>query len=150
MTSDHAVLAQLGSAFEAIDPVPQEAMELAHASLSWRDPGVALAELVADSLMDAASVRTRRAGGPRLLTFEADGLTIELEVAEDGESRRLLGQLVPPARAEVVIRWANGQKHVNADQIGRFSASAIPAGQVSLSCTVEHATDPVVTSWMHI
>lgn len=150
MTTDHALLARLGSTFDATDPVPQEVVALARTSLSWRDPDVALAELVADSLTDAALVRTRRAGGPRLLTFEAAGLTIEVEVAEDGGRRRLLGQLVPPSRAEIVVRWANGQRHVDADEIGRFSASGIPAGQVSLSCTLSQTAKPVTTSWVTI
>ncbi|MBO0827196.1 MAG: hypothetical protein J2P24_05380 [Streptosporangiales bacterium] len=150
MTIDQALLAQLRSAFESADPVPPEAVAIARSSLSWRDPDTALADLIADSLMDAAQVRTRRAGGPRLLTFEAAGLVIEVEVAEDGESRRLLGQLVPPSRAEVVVTWPNGQISVNADEIGRFSASDIPAGQVSLTCTLEDATVPVTTSWVNI
>lgn len=150
MTTDHVLLAQLRSIFEAADPVPADALEIARASLSWRDPDLALAELVADSLTNTPLVRSRRAGGPRLLTFEADGLTIEVEVAEDGDSRRLLGQLVPPSRAEVVVRWANGHTNACADEIGRFTASAIPAGPVSFSCTPEHATKPVVTSWVSI
>lgn len=150
MTTDHALLARLRSAFDTVDPLPPDAVEIAHTSLSWRDPDAGLAELIADSLTDAGQVRTGRTGGPRLLTFEAEGLTIEVEVAEDGERRRLLGQLVPPSRGEVVIRWANGQIHVNADEIGRFSASNIPKGQVSLSCTLEHATGPVATSWVTI
>lgn len=150
MTTDHALLAQLRTAFAAADPVPLDALEIARESLFWRDPDAALAGLVADSLTDTAPVRTRRAGGPRLLTFDADGLTIEIEVAEDGETRRLLGQLVPPSRAEVVVRWTNGETLVYADELGRFSASDIPAGQVSLSCSLEEATRPVATSWVSI
>lgn len=150
MTTDHALLARLRSTFETVDPVPQDALEVARASLSWRDPDAALAELIVDSLTETAPVRSGRADGPRLLTFEADGLTIELEVAEDGQNRRLLGQLVPPSRAEVVVRWATGQLRVNADEIGRFSASNIPAGQVSLSCILEHTARPVATSWVSI
>lgn len=150
MTTDHALLARLRSTFEAADPVPPEAIEMASVSLSWRDPDVALAELIGDSLTDSALVRAPRAGGPRLLTFEADGLTIEVEVAEDGDSRRLLGQLVPPSPAEVAVRWLDGQIHVDADELGRFSASGIPSGQVSLSCTLGHRTSPVATSWVTI
>lgn len=150
MSTDHALFGQLRSIFEAADPVPPDAMEIARASLSWRDPDAALAKLIADSLTEATSVRTHRAGGPRLLTFQAVGLTIEVEVAENGEYRRLLGQLVPPSRAEVVVRCADGEIHVNADEIGRFSASRVPAGQVSVSCTLEHRTQPVTTSWVRI
>lgn len=150
MTSNQALLARLRSTFEAADPVPPDALAIARTSLSWRDPDAALAELVADTLVDATQVRTRRAGGPRLLTFHADGLTIEVEVAEVGERRRLLGQVVPPSRAEVIVRWANGQIRANADEIGRFSASDIPSGQVSLLCSLESATEPVATSWVSI
>lgn len=150
MPTDQALLARLRSAFETVDPAPTDVVGLARASLSWRDADAALAELVADSLTDADLARTRRARGPRLLTFQADGLTIEIEVAEDGASRRLLGQLVPPSRAEVVVRWPGGHKRVDSDEIGRFSVSAVPAGQVSLSCTLEHATRPVATSWVSI
>lgn len=150
MTTDHALLAHLGSAFEILDPVPREAIESARGSLGWRNPDAALAELVADSLIDTAQVRTGRAPGPRLLTFEAGTLSIEVEVAEEGDRRRLLGQLVPPARADVVIRWLGGQISTQADEIGRFSASDVPAGQVSLSCTPERATEPVATSWVTI
>lgn len=150
MTTDQALLAQLRSTFEAVDPVPSDAVDIASATLSWRDPDAALAELVTDSLMDTALVRAQRAGGPRLLTFEANDLTVEVEVADDGETRRLLGQLVPPSRAEVVVRWANGQTRVDADEIGHFRASGIPSGQVSLSCILAHRTKPVTTSWVTI
>lgn len=150
MTTDHALLARLGTTFETIDPVPSDVLDLARAGLAWRDLDAALAELVADSRMDTARARTRRASGPRLLTFEAGGLTIEVEVAEDGQNRRLLGQLVPPSRAGVVVRWADGQVNVETDEIGRFSATGIPAGQVSISCTLNRLTKPVVTSWVSI
>jgi hypothetical protein len=150
MTSDHALLIQLGSIFQSVDPVPPDVIDMARACLSWRDPDVALARLVSDSLVHSAQVRTRRAAGPRLLTFEADGLVIEVEVAADGNTRRLLGQLVPPTRASVVVRWANSQVETKADDIGRFSASGIPAGPVSLSCTRAGTTQPVTTSWVRI
>lgn len=148
MTTDDALLAELGSAFRTIDPVPSAILEIAHAALAWRDPEAALAQLIADSLTAATQVRAARAPGPRLLTFEADGLTVEVEVAEDGDSRRLLGQLVPPSRAEVVVLWADGEARAQADDIGRFSVRNIPAGPMRLSCV--RTTGRVVTSWVTI
>lgn len=150
MSNDQALLAQLRSTFEIIDPVPLAVVDLARASLTWRDPDAALADLVADSLADAGMVRTRGSAGPRLLTFQADDLTIEVEVAEDDGSCRLLGQLVPPSRADVLVRWAAGHTETRADEIGRFMVSGIPSGPVSISCTRERATKPVVTGWVTI
>lgn len=147
MTNDHALLTQLRSTFEAIDPVPRNAVDLARATLAWRDPDAALAELLADSLTDGAPVRAHQDLGPRLLTFQADELTIEIEVAKHGDTRRVLGQLVPTARAEVTIRWTDGQMHVQADDMGRFSASGIPAGPVSFRSVLEGSTRAVSTSW---
>lgn len=148
MTTDHALLAQLRSIIETVDPVPSDVVDLARASLVWRDPDTALAQLIADSLADAATVRTRRGAGPRLLTFEADRVTIEVEVAEDGDSRRMLGQLVPPARAEITVRWNGGQTAAQADEIGRFSVTSVPAGPVSLWCRLEHSVAAVTTDWV--
>lgn len=150
MSNDQGMLAKLRSTFETIDPVPPAVVDLARASLIWRDPDAALADLIADSLTDAAMVRTRGSAGPRLLTFKADDLTIEIEVAEDGGTCRLLGQLVPPSPADVVVRWADGHRDVRADELGRFTASGVPSGPVSLSCTREQATKAVVTGWVTI
>lgn len=150
MSGDQALLAQLRSTFETIDPVPPDVIGLARASLEWRDPDAALAELVADSLIDAAMVRTRDSAGPRLLTFQADDLIIEVEVAEEGGRCRLLGQLVPPSRADVAVRWPDGYREVHADEIGRFTVAGVPSGPVSLSCTREQAPKAVVTGWVAI
>lgn len=147
MTNDDALLTQLRSALETVDPVPPEALALARASLAWRDPDAVLAELIADSLVEGSTVRARQDLGPRLLTFHADDLTIEIEVAKHGDTRRVLGQLVPAGRAEVTVRWTDGTMNVQADHIGRFSASGIPAGPVSFRCIPEGSTRAVSTSW---
>lgn len=150
MNADDAVLTRLRSAFDAADPVPQHALDAALASLSWRDPDSALAELVADSLTEPAGVRSRSDAGPRLLTFEGDRLVVEVEVSDLGSSRRLLGQLVPPQPAEVEVRWRGGSIHASADQLGRFTAAAVPPGPVSLSCRLSEPARPVTTSWVTV
>lgn len=147
MTNDHALLTQLRSTFERTDPVPPNVVDLARSILAWRDPDAALAELVADSLTGGAPVRAPQDLGPRLLTFKTDELTIEIEVAKHGDTRRVLGQLIPAGQAKVIVRWADGQMQVHADHIGRFSASGIPAGPVSFRCMLEGSTRAVSTSW---
>lgn len=150
MNADDAVLTRLRSAFEAADPVPDHALDAALASLSWRDPDHALAELVADSLTEPAAVRTRADAGPRLLTFEGDSLVVEVEVSDLGAERRLLGQLVPPQPAEVEVHWHGGSLHTSADQLGRFTAASVPPGPVSISCRLSEPSRPVSTSWVTI
>lgn len=150
MTTEEALLVRLGSVFETVDPVPFAAQEAAVQSLSWRDPDAALAELVLDSLTAPATIRTRPATGPRLLTFAAGELSIEVEVADLGDSCRLLGQVVPPQPAEVEVRWKGGHVSVVADELGRFSAGPVPRGPISLACSLSNRVHRVVTSWVTV
>lgn len=89
-------------------------------------------------------------GGPewRQLSFRASGLTIELEITDGGEYRRLLGQLIPRQSAAVDIRHAQGVIIVEADTLGRFSADEVPFGQISLRCRLGSDQSPVVTGWI--
>jgi len=91
-------------------------------------------------------------GGPewRQLSFRASGLTIELEITGSGEHRRLIGQLIPRQSAVVDIRHDQGVITVEADSLGRFSADAVPFGQISLRCRLGSESDqsPVVTGWI--
>jgi hypothetical protein len=88
----------------------------------------------------------------RQLSFRASGLTIELEITGSGDYRRLMGQLIPRQPALVDIRHADGVLTVEADSLGRFSAEAVPPGQISLRCRLGPETDDstVVTGWIII
>ena len=90
----------------------------------------------------------------RQLSFRASGLTIELEITGTGigDERRLIGQLIPRQPAVVDIRHADGVITVEADELGRFGAEAVPAGQVSLRSRLGPVTDqsPVVTGWITV
>lgn len=88
----------------------------------------------------------------RQLSFPASGLTIELEITGSGDSRRLMGQLIPRQPAVVDIRHADGVITVEADERGRFSAEAVPLGQISLRSRLGPVTDqsPVVTGWITV
>ncbi|MQA77450.1 MAG: hypothetical protein GEV10_03035 [Streptosporangiales bacterium] len=150
MNAEDAVVTRLRSAFGAADPVPHHALDAALASLSWRDPDSALAELVGDSLTDPAGVRNRSDTGPRLLTFEGDHLVVEVEVSDLGGAHRLLGQLVPPQPAEVEVRWRGGSLRAAADQLGRFRAASVPPGPISISCRLTEPSRLVSTSWVTV
>jgi hypothetical protein len=142
------LLAELRSVLQRADPVPAEVVAAAKGSFTWRTVDAELAELVADSLTMSAPVRG--VGAPRLLTFEGAALVVEVEVAETGTTRRLLGQLVPTAPADIVVRWQGGSAATTADDLGRFAVADIPAGPVSISVTRPSDPNPVVTSWVTV
>lgn len=150
--SDDELLAQLRAYFTATDPVPTHVRDAAEASLTWRTIDAELAELVADSA-EAPLVGVRSAPsatGGRLLTFSGPDLVVEVEVSAAGLGRRLVGQLVPPRTAEVEIRWPGGSLVRSADDVGHFTAEAVPAGPVSVVCRFTGTGAPVATSWVSI
>lgn len=146
--TDDALLDGLRSVFGAVDPVPVEVTAFAHGALAFRVLDAELAELVADSADDP--VTTTRSGGPgRLVTFEAEHLAIEVQVSTTGATRRLVGQLVPPATAQVTAQWPDGERDTTADELGRFTFDQVPSGPLRLRCTP--ASDPsVVTGWVTV
>lgn len=149
---DEALITELRGALDTLDPVPDHVIDAAKASFAWRRVDEALADLVADSATQPAGP-ARSAGDstePRLLTFRGRGLTVEVEVTPLGDSRRLLGQLVPPRRAEVEVRWQGGCATSEADTIGLFSVSPVPAGPVSIVCRPGAGQAQMVTSWITI
>jgi hypothetical protein len=136
-----------------LEPVPDRLVQAALDAYAWRTVDAELAELVFDSLADrdeAALVRGQQQ--ERLLSFRASGLTIEVEVTVAGPTRRLIGQLVPPQRAEVEIRHQDEVVTLATDEFGRFIADRLPAGPVSLRCGPGGGQDrsAVVTDWIPI
>lgn len=150
--SDDELIAELRDLFEVTDPVPGHVVEAAEASLTWRTIDAELADLIADSAeAPLVGVRSHESpAGTRLLTFEGQGLLVEVEVSSLGDSRRLLGQLVPPRTAEIEVRWPGGALLRTADEVGHFAADAVPPGPVSLVCRFAAAGGPVATSWVTI
>jgi len=151
MTSpdDIDLLARIREVYDELDPVPPHVLDAARGALTWLTIDAELAELTVDSLAVSAAVRS--SSGPRLVSFEAESLTVEVEVGETGDTRRLLGQLVPPSPAQVTVRSASGEQTVEADSLGRFTADGVAAGPVSLLCRLAGPPDrSVVTSWITI
>lgn len=147
---DERLLAELRLLAGRLDPPPAELLRAARDSYTWRTVDAELAELTYDSdLDDAALAGVRGAGQRRLLTFEAPAVTVEVEVVAVGGRRRLVGQLVPPASAELGIRHGEGSTSVRADDLGRFAASDLPAGPVSVRCRLRGPDQQVVsTDWV--
>jgi hypothetical protein len=101
---------------------------------------------------NAGASAVRSSSESRALSFRASGLTIELEITGTGDERRLAGQLIPRQPAVVDIRHGDEVITVEADELGRFRAEAVPPGQISLRSRLGPVTDQssVVTGWVTV
>jgi hypothetical protein len=130
------------------DPVPEYVLAAARSSYELRSVDDELAGLVYDSMIDdelLAGVRSGRST-VRQLTFAARDIVLEMEVSE---TRRLVGQVVPPQAAVVELRHRGGTTPVMTDELGCFHVPAIPDGPVSFRCRPARAdADSIATSWI--
>ena len=147
---DADVVGELRELAARIDPVPAELLTAADAGFILRTLDAELARLTYDSAVDAGSlVAVRSVGTVRMLSFEAPGITVEVEAVEVDGRRRLVGQVVPARPGVVEVRFPGGVVTTTADEMGRFVAAGIEPGPVSLRCSVGPSSDPVLvdTDW---
>jgi hypothetical protein len=145
---DDELLSALALALRELDPVPAGVVETGKTALSWRTVDAELAELVADTEVETAGASRVRA--PRILTFAADDTTLVLEVTEEQNGRRLLGQIVAPRRAGIEAAHRFGTVTVETDDLGRFRIEHFPAGPIRLSLRVPGKASTVITPWVNI
>jgi hypothetical protein len=152
---DETLLAELRRVVGVIDPVPEAVRIAARAALDWRTLDAEFAELVHDSRVDEPALAVRGAAGPRILTFAAGDLEIEVEAEPqgDGERLRITGQIVPAQTAQIGITTDVGLVLTRADERGRFAALGVSPGRVRLRCWLDGAPDGgrlVETAWLEI
>jgi hypothetical protein len=135
------------------EPVPAELVQAAVDAFGWRDIDAELAELVYDSLVDADEASlVRGPPGQRFVSFAVGGLTIDVEVTSAGAGRTVMGQIAPPQRASVDIRYPRDTVTVEVDELGRFRSGPLPPGPASLRLRPEAGgTGPdIVTDWISL
>ncbi|MEU6477396.1 hypothetical protein ABZ858_10975 [Streptomyces sp. NPDC047017] len=133
---------ELRQAAAVLDPVPDALRQLAVDAYALHDLDARIAELTFDSLLDAIPVRGA-ADVPRMLTFQAGELTVDVEVSGDG----LLGQVMPPQPARIeVLHGPRPGAPLTADDLGRFTGEAPPAGPFALRLRAGGRL--VVTEWL--
>src|SRR6188768_3931458 len=98
--SDDELLALVGAALRAAEPVPERVLTGARAAWTWRTIDEELAELVFDSAAELTGVRSEDTA--RQLTFRSPGMEIEVMVVDEA-SRRIVGQLIPPGSFTVQL-----------------------------------------------
>ena len=156
-TQEHVAEA-LRSLFARIDPVPASVTESGKASYAWRRIDAELAELLADSAIDAESLALARGGGApvRSVSFGIGRLTIDLEIQVDQPKRTIRGQLSPPSSAHIEIHRADHRPPItsDADSLGRFSARLPEGGPIRLRIASIQSSGrpsaPIETSWFAI
>ncbi|WP_300012452.1 hypothetical protein [Pseudonocardia sp.] len=139
---DRALLDELAALLRGRNEPPPEVLDAAREVFTWRTVDAEIAALTYDSLLDDVAVAVRAAAQPRILTFESDGLTVEVELDATPSGRRLLGQLIPAQAAELELRSAETVVGSSvADDLGRF-AVPVPSGtaRVWLRCRLADGT----------
>jgi hypothetical protein len=137
--NDDELIGRLAGVFP---PVPERTLALGHAAFGWYVPDATLAAVTADSANTPAGVR---GGGPRTLSFDGPGVGVEIEV----RGREIVGQLIPSAEAEVLLRSPRGERGTRTDEAGGFVLLDVPSGPVSLLFRLPDAGS-VVTSWIRV
>ncbi|MFJ3230717.1 hypothetical protein [Streptomyces sp. NPDC086787] len=133
---------ELRQAAAILDPVPADLRQLAIEAYALHDLDARIAELTFDSLVDAIPVRGATAA-PRMLTFRAGDLTVDVEVTGEG----LMGQLLPPQPARIeILAGPRPTDQVPADPMGRFVSEAPLTGPFALRLRM--GGDVIVTEWL--
>ncbi|HEX3792616.1 MAG TPA: hypothetical protein VHW44_32445 [Pseudonocardiaceae bacterium] len=134
--TDPALLSELASVFDQMDPVPVTV--LAAAEVARRARPARPVRLLAQ-LRGTPAVR-----GAGLLTFAGPDDTVALEVAAAGrDTVRVIG--VAPSADRLVVRWPTGERWLPVDELGRFAGAGVPRGPL---CLVVHRRDRVaLTPW---
>jgi hypothetical protein len=148
--ADEALLADLARIVAQVDPPPELVLELGRAAYALRTLDSELADLIRDSETEALAVRGP-AAGMRLLTFEAEGLSIELQVAEHARGFDVMGQVggADPAQVTVRLEGPRGETAADVDELGMFRATDVPAGLLRVHVDVDGARR-VTTSWVSL
>ncbi|CAM5532863.1 hypothetical protein [Streptomyces purpurascens] len=133
---------ELRQAAAVLDPVPAELQQIAVDAYALHDLDARVAELTFDSLVDALPVRGVT-DAPRMLTFRAGEVTVDIEVTTHG----LLGQVLPPQPARIeVLGGPRPGSPLTADDLGRFTGDVPLSGPFALR--LRTGGDVVVTEWL--
>lgn len=133
---------ELRRAAVILDPVPAQLRQIAVAAFALLDLDARIAELTFDSVVDALPIRGAT-DVPRMLTFRAGEVTVDVEVTAHG----LMGQVLPPRRTRIeVLGGPQSATPVVADDMGRFTSDAPPSGPFALRLRTGGET--VVTEWL--
>jgi hypothetical protein len=148
--AEEALAAQLRRIAAEADPVPDLVLASARAALSLRRLDAELAEMVHDSEVDGmAGVRGAAddaAGGVRLLSFEAPGVSISAEISTTPAGGTLLGQVAGAEVLSVSVQTPTAQHPTELGDAGTFRLDRLPTGTLRLVVTT--TAGKIVGDWL--
>jgi hypothetical protein len=143
-SGDAELMAEIALAQRSM-PVPEAVLRQARAAFSHRRPrGGVLACISYDSVLDdEPGMRGPEPDDRRIISFNADSASVEIEVSAD----RLTGQLVPAVEAEVELVGTAGRiGRTRSDDLGCFVFERPEPGAVQFRC--HSPAGDVVTDWV--
>jgi hypothetical protein len=144
------LLGELRRLAHTVDPVPHEVTAYAQSALGWRRVDTELAELLADSWLEADAL-ARGEGTTRHLTFRTADVELDVDVQPSPHGVVMLGQVAPPAAADVDVQRDDGEviAQASVDELGRLRVEVTAHGRVRLVVRRAGAA-PVETSWFDV
>jgi hypothetical protein len=144
---DDALMAELREAVAATGDEEARLREAAVAAFTWRtvDQELELLSLTHDSLVSEVAYRgSTDTTSPRILVFESDGLSLEVQVGED----LLMGQLVPARSGDIAVESPEGTvAQARADDTGFFRLPRPSARTIRWRVS---GTPGLVTDWLSL
>ncbi|MFC8358294.1 hypothetical protein ACFUIY_00320 [Streptomyces griseorubiginosus] len=135
---------ELRQATAILDPVPTALRQIAVEAFALHDLDSRIAELSFDSVVDALPVRGATAA-PRMLTFHAGEVTVDVELTAQG----LMGQVLPPRPARIeVLSGPRPGAPLTTDDMGRFTCEVPPTGPFALRLRTDEGV--IVTDWLTV
>jgi hypothetical protein len=148
MSSDDELMEQLRRIANEVDAAPDLVTESARAAFSTRRLDDELAELLHDSDMTASAPVRLAQPGPRLLSFEAGEVSLELQIEDAGGQLVLRGVAVGTVGAAEVETVTGGPHPAVIDDQGWFRAEALPVEPLRVRVQARDGT-AVTTGWIH-
>ena len=146
------LLDELRRIARAVDPVPDEVTTYARAALGWRRVDAELAELLADSRLEALSSTRSGPGTARSLTFRSQDLQVDVDLQDDDGTVLLLGQLAPPLRGDIEVQRDDGTTIASArsDELGRFRIRLEGGARIRFVVRRDPPATVIETSWIDV
>lgn len=145
LQADQDLIDLLRLTLDTFEPPPAALIDRAIGLFSLYDFEAELLTLLSDSFNSALAVRS---DGPswRVLTFQSDGLRVELDLDSEGQ-RTLIGHLQSDVTAVVEVISSEVTYPVDVDEFGRFVLSPAPSGpfRVLAQCGAIRYITPVLT-----
>jgi hypothetical protein len=142
---EQRLLDDLSEALSRTAPLADAIAAYGKGAYVWHtvDEDLLRASLSFDSSLEHVTPQRAGPGEPRVLTFTAAPLSLELEVMPG----QVAGQIVPPGAGEIWVETGDGEtSHLEVDDAGFFVLPSVPRGAIRLRCDTPVAR--LVTDWI--